>query len=78
MQTPRYSADDEQALMATLWSPALKDDPYKFVLYLFPWGQAGTPLEHFAGPRKWQREVLQDLAERLILKSELTAALSVP
>ena len=36
MQTPRYSADDEQALMATLWSPALKDDPYKFVLYLFP------------------------------------------
>ena len=65
MQTPRYSADDEQALMATLWSPALKDDPYKFVLYLFPWGQAGTPLEHFAGPRKWQREVLQDLAEHI-------------
>ncbi|MEN6305810.1 MAG: terminase [Armatimonadia bacterium] len=62
MQTPRYSADDEQALMATLWSPALKDDPLKFVLYLFPWGQAGTPLEHFTGPRRWQREVLQDLA----------------
>ena len=37
----------------------------KFVLYAFPWGQRGTPLEHFAGPRKWQREVLQELAEHI-------------
>jgi hypothetical protein len=35
------------------------------VLYVFPWGKAGTPLEHFAGPRKWQREVLQELADHI-------------
>ena len=52
-------------LMARLWMPALKDDPLKFVLYAFPWAQKGTPLEHFAGPRKWQREVLQQLADHI-------------
>ena len=65
MQTTQYSADDEQALMATLWSPSLKDDPLKFVLYLFPWGQKNTPLENFSGPRKWQREVLRDIGEHI-------------
>jgi hypothetical protein len=65
MQTPRYTAEDEQNLMATLWSPSLANDPLKFVLYLFPWGQPGTPLEHFTGPRKWQREVLRDLSEHI-------------
>ena len=62
MQTPIYSAEDEQTLMATVWSPALKDDPLKFVLWLFPWGKVGTPLEHFSGPRKWQRDVLREMA----------------
>jgi len=65
LQTPVYTAEDEQNLMATLWSPSLKDDPLKFVMYLFPWGQKGTPLENFNGPRKWQREVLRDLAEHI-------------
>jgi hypothetical protein len=31
----------------------------------FPWGVKGTPLEHFTGPRKWQREVLQDIAAHI-------------
>ena len=65
MQTPQYSAEDEQTLMASLWTPALKDDPLKFVLYLFPWGQKNTPLENFSGPRKWQREVLRDIGEHI-------------
>ena len=65
MQTPQYSAEDEQTLMASLWTPALKDDPLKFVMYLFPWGQKNTPLEHFSGPRKWQREVLRDIGEHI-------------
>jgi hypothetical protein len=62
MQSTKYSAEDEQALMARLWSPAIKDNPLAFVLLTFPWGVKGTPLEHFSGPRKWQREVLQDIA----------------
>jgi len=65
MQTTIYSAQDEQELMARLWAPIIKDNPLAFVLYAFPWGKPGTPLEHFTGPRKWQREVLQDLAEHI-------------
>jgi hypothetical protein len=53
------------ALMASLWTPALKDDPLKFVSFLFPWGQKNTPLENFSGPRKWQREVLRDIGEHI-------------
>ena len=53
------------SLMASLWTPSLKDDPLKFVSFLFPWGQKNTPLENFAGPRKWQREVLRDIGEHI-------------
>jgi len=62
MQTTIYQAEDEQELMARLWVPSLKDNPLAFVLYLFPWGQKGTPLENDTGPRKWQRDVLNDIA----------------
>ena len=51
--------------MASLWTPSLKDDPLKFVSFLFPWGQKNTPLENFSGPRKWQREVLRDIGEHI-------------
>ena len=51
--------------MSRLWSPAIKDNPLAFVNLLFPWGVKGTPLEHFTGPRKWQREVLQDIANHI-------------
>jgi len=51
--------------MARLWSPAIADDPEKFVLFCFPWGQKNTPLERFKGPRKWQRQVLRDIAAHI-------------
>ena len=51
--------------MSTLWSPRLADDPEAFVLFAFPWGQVNTPLHKFAGPRKWQRKVLRDIAEHI-------------
>jgi len=65
MQSPQYSPQDEMELMARIWTPALKNDPLKFVLMVFPWGQKDTPLEHFTGPRKWQREVLQELTAHI-------------
>ena len=65
MQTTIYSAEDEQELMARLWAPQYKDNPLAFVLYTFPWGVKGTPLEHFNGPRKWQREVLQQIGDHI-------------
>lgn len=52
-------------LMARLWSPSIKDDPLAFVLLTFPWGEPGTPLEHFNGPRKWQRDILSDLRDHI-------------
>jgi len=64
-QTPIYSSADEQVLMATLWSPAVADNPEAFVLMAFPWGQPNTPLAKFQGPRKWQRKVLRDIAEHI-------------
>ena len=51
--------------MARLWAPKLKDDPLAFVLFAFPWAVKGTPLEHFQGPRKWQREVLTQIAQHI-------------
>ena len=51
--------------MARLWSPAIKDNPLAFVMFAFPWGVKGTPLEHFQGPRKWQREVLTNIADHI-------------
>jgi hypothetical protein len=65
MQTTIYSAADEQELMSRLWSPAIKDNPLAFVMYCYPWGEKGTPLENFTGPRKWQREILLDIAEHI-------------
>ena len=53
------------ALMSQLWSPQLADNPEAFVLFAFPWGQPNTPLAKFAGPRKWQREVLRSIAEHI-------------
>jgi hypothetical protein len=65
MQEPQFSAQEEMELMSRLWAPQVKDNPLAFVMFTFPWGQRGTPLERFNGPRKWQREVLIELAEHI-------------
>lgn len=54
-----YDAKSEQALMTELWDPALADDLRAFVMFLFPWGKANTPLERFKEPRRWQIEELE-------------------
>ena len=51
--------------MSRLWSPGIKDDPLAFVLLTFPWAEPGTPLEHFKGPRKWQRDILIDIRDHI-------------
>lgn len=51
--------------MTRLWSPELKNNPEAFVRFVFPWGQKNTPLEKFKGPRKWQREVLQNITAHI-------------
>lgn len=39
------------------------DDPLGYVMWAFPWGVEGTPLENYSGPRDWQRDYLIDLGE---------------
>ncbi len=63
--TSMYSPDDEQLLMSQLWSPQIADDPEAFVLFVFPWGQEGTPLEKKRGPRAWQRRALRRIRDHL-------------
>ena len=41
------------------------DDPYGFVMWAFPWGEEGTPLENEDGPEAWQRAQLERIGQRL-------------
>ena len=40
-------------------------DQLGFVLWAFPWGQAGTSLENEQGPEQWQHDQLERIGERL-------------
>ncbi len=57
----KYKPADEMALIEKMLSPDIMLDPYKFVMYAFPWGKTGTPLANKRGPRKWQAEELRDI-----------------
>ncbi len=61
----KYGAEQEQALMTEIWSPYIKDDPYNFVKFIFPWGQEDTPLAEFTGPRKWQEKILKKMTTHI-------------
>lgn len=50
-----------QALMDMLFDPKIADNPYEFVMSVFPWGQQGTPLHNKTGPRDWQRDELLEI-----------------
>ena len=61
----KYSADQETKLMTEMWSMNIKDDPYNFVKFTFPWGVKDTPLEDFKGPRKWQEKILREITTHI-------------
>jgi hypothetical protein len=63
------SADDRKVLADDL--ARFTHDPLGYVLWAFPWGVPGTELEHEAGPRPWQREVLTEIGE-LVAKGKET------
>lgn len=54
---------DEQELLLAILDPQIADDPLNFVMFAFPWGKVGTPLERFSGPRAWQKRTLKALGE---------------
>lgn len=40
-------------------------DPFEYAMFAFPWGAVGTPLEGHTGPRRWQRDILREVADHL-------------
>ena len=64
-QDLRYSPADEATLMSELWDPALNEDLEKWVLFVYPWGQANTPLHNKFGQRSWQRDDLAEITEHI-------------
>lgn len=72
-QQPQYTLEQEQMLMAELWSPAIYNSPMNFALFAFPWGKENTPLAGVKGPRGWQRETFQEI-ERHIRANDLRRA----
>ena len=61
----KYSPRDELSLMSEIWDPQISDDLEAFVMFVYPWGKKGTPLEDEKGPRSWQREDLQEITEHI-------------
>ena len=61
----KYPIEQEQQLMTNIWSLNIKNDPLKFVKYVFAWGEKDTPLEKFKGPRKWQEKILRKIATHI-------------
>ena len=61
----KYTPKEEQELMAAIWDPEVADDPEAFVMFVYPWGQKNTPLEHKPGPRRWQRSDLQEIRRHI-------------
>lgn len=59
-------ADDEANSDAMIDAVAgFYSDPLGYVLFAFPWGEKGTPLEDELGPDEWQYDVLDDLGKEL-------------
>lgn len=59
----RGSTEHEAEIMAQAF--ALKDDPYSFVHWAYPWGRKGTSFEHYRAPRRWQLDDFMRLAEHV-------------
>lgn len=41
------------------------DDPLGFVMFVWPWGEAGTPLAEYDGPDEWQKKFLIRLGDEI-------------
>jgi hypothetical protein len=78
MQNSPYSVKDDQRLMAEVWAPQIAEDPYAFVMFIFPWGKEGTPLEKFKQPRAWQIKELKAMAVHIQMNKARIAAGETP
>lgn len=60
-------------IMGTMWHPQIKDNVLEWVLFAFPWGSPGTPLEKYKGPRKWQCEEMNNMSAHIAQNKVLVA-----
>jgi hypothetical protein len=60
-QAARFE-NEEVATAYAEWIMSFHDDPYEFVLAIYPWGEPG-PLEEYDGPDDWQTKVLKGLGQ---------------
>lgn len=55
----------EERLFQILLDPSIRDDPYAWVMTVFPWGKPNTPLANTPEPRAWQKRKLQYMARHI-------------
>ena len=65
MKSALPNPDDDQLLLSRLLSPKLANDWLALVMFLYPWGKPGTPLEKFKSPHKWQCEELDAISAHI-------------
>lgn len=56
----QFTDEELAAYVGQFWN-----SPLRFVENMFPWGEAGTPLEKEEGPDEWQRQVMLDIEEHI-------------
>lgn len=54
-----------------------RDDPYKFVMANFPWGEPGTPLADADGPDDWQKDFLNYIRDEIAKRHKGDAASAI-
>ena len=60
MAKTQPAAQEQQLILKML---ELSDDPLAFVMFAFPWGVPGGPLENFEKPREWQIQALTEIRD---------------
>lgn len=68
-----YSPKDEKLLMTEIWDPQIAENLVAFVLFVYPWGKAGTPLERHKGPKTWQRDDLEAMTDHIRVNKDRLA-----
>ena len=73
MSKSPLSLKEDQRIVDLMMHPKLALDPYKFVLAAYPWGRPNTPLANRKGPKRWQADILQEIAAHLHAQTARTA-----
>lgn len=64
--------------MTEIFDARIADDPLAFVMFAFPWGKKGTPLQNHTGPRAWQKDELNNIKLHIAHNKKLMAQKKMP